>query len=259
MSVGRTYVFFFNPFTTEIIKLPEHPKCLGYINISFSSPPTSSDYVVFGVEAAALNYVIFSVYRKVQDRWSRHFLRDRPCSFIASQCNPVFHNGVFYCLSKDGKLGIFNPNATNEDDMWRVYMNLSVQDVRVTDPMLILEDSTRSFIMECDGEIYSVFVGFLGSPVRVYKFDQSKKKMKWLKVETLGHRLMFLSHTTSLLLPAVLKGTENRIYFPRFKGSFCVFYSLSSGKYHSFRDQEPRPDWINTSEDWNCTWFQNTK
>ncbi|KAL5718593.1 hypothetical protein ACHQM5_011478 [Ranunculus cassubicifolius] len=253
MSVGRTYVFFFNPFSTEIIKLPEQSKCLRYINISFSSPPTSSDYVVFGVEDAALNYVIFSVYRKVQDLWSRHFLRDRPYSFVASQCNPVFHNGVFYCLSKDGKLGIFNPNATNEDDMWRVYMNLSVQDVRVT------EDSSRSFIMECDGEIYSVFVGFLGTPVRVYKFDQSKKKMKWLKVGTLGHRLMFLSHTTSLLLPAVLKGTENRIYFPRFKGSFCVFYSLSSGKYHSFRDQEPRPDWINTSEDWNCTWFQNTK
>ncbi|KAL5718344.1 hypothetical protein ACHQM5_011255 [Ranunculus cassubicifolius] len=178
-----------------------------------------------------------------------------PYTFSPSDCNPVFHNGVFYCLSKDGKLGIFNPNATKRVDVWRVYTDLLSPDVTVSS-LLILENSTRSFIMECDGQIFSVFVGFVGSPVRVYKFDLSKKKMKWLKVESLGDRLMFLSHTTSLLLPAVLKGTQNRIYFPHFKGNSSVFYSLSSGNYHSFREQEPRSDWIGTREHWNCTWFQ---
>ncbi|KAL5718601.1 hypothetical protein ACHQM5_011485 [Ranunculus cassubicifolius] len=258
MSVGRYSLFFFNPYTTEIIKLPECSVCPGFVNISFSSSPTSSDYVVFGLMSSSDDFVLMSAYHKVQDRWSTHFLRDRPYTFVPSDCNPIFHNGVFYCLSKDGKLGIFNPNVIDEDDMWRVYTDLSVHDVRVTSPDLILEVSTRSFIMECDGEIFSVFVGFVGSPVRVYKFDESKKKMKWLKVESLGERLMFLSHTTSLLMPAVLKGTENRIYFPRFKGTFSVFYSLTSGNYHSFREQEPRPKWIDTCEHWSCTWFQNT-
>ncbi|KAL5718614.1 hypothetical protein ACHQM5_011498 [Ranunculus cassubicifolius] len=198
-----------------------------------------------------------SVYHKVQDRWSEHSLRDLPYTFVPSHCNPVFYKGEFYCLSKDGKLGVFNPNKTTEEDMWRVYTSLSINDISSTPSLCILEDSTRSFIMESNGDIFSVFVGSVGIPVRVYKLVQSKI-MKWLRVRSLGDRIMFLSHTTSLLIPAVLKGTENRIYLPRLKENASVFYSLKLGKYRSFGDLDSRANWIGTCEHWNCTWFQGT-
>ncbi|KAL5718602.1 hypothetical protein ACHQM5_011486 [Ranunculus cassubicifolius] len=169
-----------------------------------------------------------------------------PCFFISH--GKKYRNQTF-CIPSDGS---YHVRSVPE------MRGMRLQDVRLSSPMSILEDNSRSFIVENNGEIYSIFVGFVGSPVHVYKFDQSKKKMKWLKLDSLGDRLMFLSHSTSLLLPAVLKGTENRIYLPRFKGSSSVFYSLSSGKYHSFREQEPRRDWIGTCEHWNCTWFQYT-
>ncbi|CAN0876403.1 hypothetical protein LINGRAHAP2_LOCUS11297 [Linum grandiflorum] len=33
--------------------------------------------------------------------------------------SPVFHNGAFYCLSKNGMLGVFDPNK-NKKRMWRL-------------------------------------------------------------------------------------------------------------------------------------------
>ncbi|KAL5718607.1 hypothetical protein ACHQM5_011491 [Ranunculus cassubicifolius] len=225
--------------------------------ISFSSPPTSSDCVVFGLKLAANKYVYLSAYHKVQNHWSSLLLTGLQYTFEASHCNPVFYNGVFYCLSKDGKLGVFNPNETTSEDMWRVYASLSVQDVSSTSSVSILRYSTRSFIIESNGDIFSVFVGLVGIPVCVYKLDQSNN-MKWIKVTSLGDRVMFLSHTTSLLIPAVLNGTENKVYFPRFMKNTSVLYSLRSGKYHSFGDQISRENWIDTCEHWNCTWFQAT-
>ncbi|KAL5719106.1 hypothetical protein ACHQM5_011930 [Ranunculus cassubicifolius] len=248
MSLGRISLFFFNPLTLEIIKLPEQNN--GFISISFSSPPTSSGCVVFGLKYASKNCVEFSAYHKLQSHWSPYILTDLTYTFEPSQCNPVYYNGVFYCLAKDGKLGVFNPNETSEEDMWRVYTSLAVRDASAM-------YSTRSFIMESNGDIFSVFVGFVGIPVRVYKLDQSKN-MKWFRVRSLEDRVMFLSHTTSLLIPAVLEGTENKIYFPRFKKNASVFYSLRSGKYGNFGDQNSRPNWIGTCEHWNCTWFQAT-
>ncbi|KAL5718615.1 hypothetical protein ACHQM5_011499 [Ranunculus cassubicifolius] len=257
MSVGRRCLFFFNPLTGETVQLPTgYPPYGTFINISFSSPPTSTDCVVFGHMSCGENFAHMSVYRKSQNRWCNHSFLNTGYTFIPSDCNQVYRDGVFYSLSKDGKLGVFNPNESNEEDMWKVYTNLSVPSVRLSTTSLICGDSTRSFIVERDSEILCVFVGCIGDPVHVYKLDQSKETKKWIRVESLGDRVMFLSHTTSILVPAVLKGTENRIYLPRFKKNSSVFYSLKSGKYHSFGDQDSRADWINTSEHWNCTWFQ---
>ncbi|KAL5702525.1 hypothetical protein ACHQM5_027736 [Ranunculus cassubicifolius] len=256
MSVGKDSYFFFNPFTEETIKLPDYKFC-HFTNVSFSSPPTSADCVVFGHLFCWQGFVLMSFYRKSNNRWSSCFLTKLPYTFLPSHCNPVFHGGLIYSLSKDAKLGVFNPNGSNEEEMWRVYTNLSVPDVTVTETSLISQVPVRSFIMECNGEIFSVFVGYIiGSPVSVYKLDQSKKTIKWIKVENLGDKVMFLSHSTSILVPATLKGTENRIYFPRLKNKAAVYYSLTSGKYHSFGDQNSQANWIDTSEHWNCAWFQ---
>ncbi|KAL5720798.1 hypothetical protein ACHQM5_013433 [Ranunculus cassubicifolius] len=262
LSRESTSFFFFNPFTLEIVKLPEIlTRPYHFANISFSSPPTSTDCVVFGHKSCHWKDVSIAVYSKSDDRWVSYNYKNGLDMFIPSHCNPVFHDGVFWSLSKNGKLGVFNTKETNIDDMWKVYSNPSVPDVDSSLPadLLFYTVSTRSFIMECDGEIFCVFVGFVGTPVCVYKLDQSNETMIWNKVESLGEKIMFLSNTTSLLIPTGLKGTENRIYFPRFKENAGIFYSLRSGNYHSFGKQESLADWIDTCEHWNCTWFQITK
>ncbi|KAF9602609.1 hypothetical protein IFM89_030215 [Coptis chinensis] len=113
-----------------------------------------------------------------------------------------------------------------------------------------------SFVVEFNNEIVSVFGGLMGKPIWVFKLDRSV--MKWVKLETLGDHVLFLSHTTSILvLAAGLKGIENRIYFPRFHGKDNAYYSLSTGSYHCFGSKYSCEEWLTTSENWNCTWFQS--
>ncbi|KAF9588925.1 hypothetical protein IFM89_017604 [Coptis chinensis] len=123
--------------------------------------------------------------------------------------------------------------------------------------MRILQSSEWQFLVEYNGEILSVSVGFVGQHVRVYKLDQSK--MRWVGVTSLGDKVLFLSHIASILVPAGLKGKENTIYFPRFHGKDNVFYSLSSGNYHCFGSKHSRQDWIDTSGNLESTWIQCKK
>ncbi|KAF5181868.1 hypothetical protein FRX31_028558 [Thalictrum thalictroides] len=54
----------------------------------------------------------------------------------------------------------------------------------------------KNFILEYDGEILSVFVGYLGKSVLIYKLNRSE--MRWERLESLGDKVIFLSHTASM-------------------------------------------------------------
>ncbi|PIA35774.1 hypothetical protein AQUCO_03500263v1 [Aquilegia coerulea] len=250
MSRGNACFFFFNPSTMEIIKLP-NSRPLHIAGISFSSAPTSSDFVVIAYVAT-----IMLVYRRDKETWSFHFILDKKWEFSQSLCNPVFHDGVFYCLSKNGRLGLFDPMEINEESRWRVFPESAVFAHSLDSSYML---SIRSFIVEDDGEILSVFVGLQGKPIRVYKLDLSK--MKWTEVDSLGNKVLFLSHTASILVsvPAGSKGIQNRIYFPRFHGHDTVFYSLTTGNYHCFGSKYSREDWVDSWEHSHSTWIQPTK
>ncbi|PIA51520.1 hypothetical protein AQUCO_01100401v1 [Aquilegia coerulea] len=242
-------IFFYNPLTMEIIKVRDH-RSYCFLNISFSSPPTSSDCIVFGYKiSSSPKWAKVSVYLKKRDWWFDHSF-DCADEFMASHCNPVFSDGVFYSLSKDGKLGVFYPSNGNNSG-WEVLPRPAV----VCFGKLISNTSTRSFIIEYDGEIFSVALGFMGTPVSVFKLDYSQ--MEWVRVESLGDKVAFLSHTSSMLVPAELKGVEDRIYLPKFLRNESIFYSLKTKKYHCFGNKESHADWINTTEHWNCTWIDS--
>ncbi|KAF9589864.1 hypothetical protein IFM89_028799 [Coptis chinensis] len=225
--------------------------------ISFSAPPTSPDCIVFGHTRSNGKYVNVSVYHTGEDDWWEYcIVNEVPIEFLTANCNPVFWDGVFYCLGKDGKLGCFH---SKEEDVyeWRV---LPVPAIISWSPSMlysVLQSSEWQFLVEYNGEILSVSVGFVGQHVRVYKLDQSK--MRWVGVTSLGDKVLFLSHIASILVPAGLKGKENTIYFPRFHGKDNVFYSLSSGNYHCFGSKHSRQDWIDTSGNLESTWIQCKK
>ncbi|PIA51685.1 hypothetical protein AQUCO_01100507v1 [Aquilegia coerulea] len=253
---GNKSLFFFNPSTMETIKIP-YPD-FGFVdynirNISFSCPPTSPDCVVFGHSMPSEEQVRFLVYFNNDKNWYRLTI-EVPYLFLTS-CNPVLHDGLFYSLSKDGRLGVFDPDEAEEENTWRVLPNTLVPEACSSSVVSLHTSTINSYIMESDGEILSVFVGLkCHEPITVYKLDQSM--MKWVKLESLGDKVLFLSHTTSMSVSAGLKGIENRIYLSRFKGKENLFYSLSSGNYHCFEGKESRPDLIDTCEQWNCTWIE---
>ncbi|KAF5189931.1 F-box family protein [Thalictrum thalictroides] len=256
LSREKTFLFFFNPLTMENIKLPDNEEWHLLYGVSFSSPPTSSDCVVFGITQYHEKFVEMLIYSKNdEDSWYDFRVDTKvPYEFMASDCNPLFCDGVFYCLSKDGKLGCFNPMESEDDDLiWKV---LPVPPVFCFSKLMDFTTDIRGFIGEYDGEIISVFVGVDGKQIEVYKLDRSE--LKWVKLDNLGDKVLFLGQKTCMLVTARLKGIENRIYLPRFKENANVFYSLRSGQYHWFGAKETRADWIDTSEHWNCEWILPT-
>lgn len=256
MSRGKYSVFFFNLCTKEIINLPllDESERSSYLSMCFSSPPTSSDCVVFAL-ARSLRHLLLLTYRKGEESWTQVFCENKePCLFVNSYCNAVHHDGLFYCLGKDGQLGAFDRN-TETEPQWRLHQTTLIPAFH--SPMLqLLTSSRRSFMVEYNDEIISVFVGPVGQRIWVYKLDKSNTNWKWVELKSLDNKVIFLSNGTSVMVPAGLKGLENRIYLPRSLGEGNVYYSMTTGRYHSFGTKGSFEDWNNTCGTWNCIWFQ---
>ncbi|CAN1345953.1 F-box/kelch-repeat protein At1g57790 [Linum perenne] len=146
--------------------------------------------------------------------------------FVVEFCGFVVHNGAFYCLGQNKRLGVFDPRS----EMWRFLdMKFSSSDVESSTEKAYMMESSR-------GELISVVVGLRGEFVRMYIFDEDLRL--WRGLSSLGDQVAFLSPTSSIVLSCKelqFKGLENTIHFPRFDGDFNVFYSLSTGRFHSFK------------------------
>ncbi|KAG5537396.1 hypothetical protein RHGRI_024734 [Rhododendron griersonianum] len=237
MSRGKHSVFFFNPFTKAKIDLPDLPHNYYFNAISFSRAPTSSDCMVFGIYAS-FDRVKFSVISRGEEKWTGDQLEGEQ-DFHHSPTNPVFYNELVYCLGEDGTLGVFNP----KDFSWKAVQN----------PEKSRHFLFESYLMECDGKLMAVFVGKKGRGVSVYTLDDSK--MAWERVYDLGSKMLFVSHAASFSATKVVKGMENKIYFPRFCGKHGVFFSLATHRYESFGSRLSRKDFQGMEEPLHCCWI----
>ncbi len=249
VAVGEKSTFFFNPFTQVIIPLAElnGHETRSFSCIGFSSSPTSSECVVvefdkrmclesgddkFGVESCRMR----------EDHWNMNFFDDADFSF--NDNSAVFYRGAFYCLGKKGNLGLLKLND-EEEDTWEV----------LTQPKSpCLSGYHKNFLVECDGELLSVFVGCLGKWVQVFKLNESK--MTWIRVESLGNYMLYLSCSSSLAVMAKTPGMENKIYFPIFCGESMVFFSLETKKFHSFESKDVAIDFYSSREKLRCGWIE---
>ncbi|RWR73146.1 LOW QUALITY PROTEIN: F-box/kelch-repeat-like protein [Cinnamomum micranthum f. kanehirae] len=85
--------------------------------MSFSSMPTSPDCVVFAI----LNHIPFDnilINTYSPGAQSRHsYIRWKGVSpLFSSSTNPIFYNGLFYCLGLQGNLGVYNVS----ENTWNV-------------------------------------------------------------------------------------------------------------------------------------------
>ncbi|KAF8376665.1 hypothetical protein HHK36_031667 [Tetracentron sinense] len=236
MSRGKYFIFFFNPFTRAMIHLPDLcEEGFEFISICFSSLPTSSDCVVFGIGYGAIFLIC-----KGDENWSRLGIDSKVFSPYAN--NPVFYNEGFYCLSKKGDIGVFE--IKNEYVTWTV----------LDKPERPCTSIYQTFLAECDGELLSVFMGHMGKFTRVFRLNRSK--MVWIEVKSLGNHMLFVSHTSSISAKAKTPEMANKIYFSRFQGESIVFYSLETRMYHSVGSEHSMSDFYDTKEQLHCGWIE---
>ncbi|KAI3978267.1 hypothetical protein MKX01_003430 [Papaver californicum] len=112
MSQGGSNIFFFNPFTREIIQFPDLPHSCTFWGICFSTSPTSLDCVVFAIAGWTKFEVEIWFIARGGDCW-HHSKYENPkltseegmvldsslnkyLEFNPSKLsNPVFYNGSF--------------------------------------------------------------------------------------------------------------------------------------------------------------------
>ncbi|XP_071717829.1 F-box/kelch-repeat protein At1g57790-like [Rutidosis leptorrhynchoides] len=216
----------FNPFTSEIHKLPSLN--LPYLsNVCFSAPPSSVDCTVVGFSLADKSCLYLHIVAGEQT-WQRLPLdyggvgvdprSMRFPTFVGCDLYALFNNGEIYVLR----------NIVNgqQDYSWKKV----VDDVGG-------RCGSQHFIVKSDQNLLLVSVSKFGEFVDVFKLNKYGKE--WEKVDCLGRQMIYICSSTCVCVEAKIPEMENKIYFPRFgsKNGDIVFYSLETRKYHTFKDK----------------------
>ncbi|KAI3826142.1 hypothetical protein L1987_00187 [Smallanthus sonchifolius] len=210
---------FFNPFTSNIRKLPD----VGYWeSFCFSAPPTSPDCMVVGFSRhGSLHVAIHFV--SLESTWCTYQLNFNlaPYSFHF----PTFSGRDIYFLCDNERIEAFRDMA-DDDHSWELVADKAPS-----------RSLSQYFLSTCDQHLLLVIVGEFGGLVEVFKLDKSTQE--WEKIDELGKHMIYISNTTCFCLEAKSPEMGNKIYFPRLsddKNSKIVFYSLETCRYHTFDD-----------------------
>ncbi|GLT42955.1 hypothetical protein SLA2020_169320 [Shorea laevis] len=240
MLKGEHSMFLWNPFQERVIWLPNLPHGgLPFFRVSFSS---SSNWVVLiGLTYDRCAFYIDHIFW-AEGQW--HNLSTKNTELQLHGCNNfAFYHEAFYTFCENGKLLSFRKGG-----------ELKFFE-RANQPC----SSPQSYLVECDGKLMSVFVGFLGSWVRIFRLNgKTESTMVWTEVENLGNHTIYVSQYSSFAIPAT-HGMGNRVYFPRFYGKNAVYYSLVSKKLHPHGTEEVLNSFYNTKEQLCSNWIQSKR
>lgn len=232
-------LFILNPLTRDAIKLPPlSEEELHSMSFSFSSVPTSSDCMVFGVFGSTVK-----AWRCGWVNWCQREVEGMNVhdAFRASFASPVVFCDKLYCLGRRGHLVVYDPNKNTSQ--------LLENPRRIRSPGGTVPGEKEFYLLELDRELVCIFKGSKIKSVSVYKLDQSKKA--WVKLPRFGDKTVFLSCRGSLWRPSEKKEYTNGILFPRFyveNNMDMAFYSMQNRTFQAkFCDME---------ELMNCAWFE---
>ncbi|XP_026459497.1 F-box/kelch-repeat protein At1g57790-like [Papaver somniferum] len=241
-------VFFCNPFTREIIRLPDLPDGYNISIICFEFSPITPGCMVFAVDQFAPMELGILIIMRSGDIW---LPIDFPYTNVKKLMPlhgtaPILYKNGFYCVYCDGTLGVYD---TMKNGGWSV----------LEKPKKIFKnDMHPNLLVECGGDLLLVKLGHLGAAVRIFRLDFSV--MEWVKVETLGKYMLFISETSCLSSIAPNSRMEYMMCFPRvyLNGEGILLYSLETGSYHSSSSAENSLNIFYETEGWlsNCTWIQ---
>ncbi|KAI3447458.1 hypothetical protein Pfo_004123 [Paulownia fortunei] len=239
-------IFFFCPYTRELIKLPKLQ--LAHQVVAFSAAPTSPSCILFTVEHVTATVIAVSTCRPGATEWATvNYQSHLP--FFSSMWNKlVFCKGLFYCLSLTGWLGVYNPDKST----WTVH---SVPPPKCMEYFSVENRWRGKFMAEHNGDIFVVCTRAVVNPI-IYKLDQTNKV--WVEMECLGGMTLFANFLSSHARTDIIGKMRNNIYFSKvlFYGKRCVTYSPDDGRYYprkqyyDWEEQDPSESiWIEPPED----------
>ncbi|KAF5729531.1 hypothetical protein HS088_TW21G01698 [Tripterygium wilfordii] len=244
MSIDLKALSFYNPFTKEIIKLPNPPRdfflssCIG-----FSSSPKSREclIVAIGVSDSASIYII----RLGEEEWHHYEFDNHNHTFDTSHNSPVFYDGAIYVLGQYGNLGVFE--LLQEGQMtWKVLHKPKRRHGFVSE----------NFLIVCDEKLLLVLIGEVEEVGEVKVFKLNRAKMSWKRVRKLDSYALYVSRSSSFSTLVKANGMGNRIFIPRLHGNGVVNYSLKTRKYHCFSRQDDLVDYYDTRELLHASWIE---
>ncbi|PIN15529.1 hypothetical protein CDL12_11826 [Handroanthus impetiginosus] len=198
----REAIHLYNPFRGDIISYTDTNKVEE--NFFFTSKPSSSGCFLISISLLFLFKIItVSTLAPGEEEWTCNKLQGN-VSFMKTHNSPVLFQDAFYFLDEDGNLGKLKLEGRNVS--WEV----------LDKPQRPCNAFHKNFLVKCGRELLSV--GACG-------------KMAWEAVTNLSNYALYLSRSSSFSV-VTSPDAGNRIYFPSFRGSGIVFFSLQD----SFRD-----------------------
>ena len=160
---GKSSLKFFNPFTRVIIDFPSiFNNFFNLTSIGFSSYPTSIDFLMVAFDPLDKEIVYF---RFGDTSWTHYTFPNENNRFQIGINNPVYIQGCFYILDKNGYLGSFA--LIDGEENWQVYSK---------PPQLCFNIFHSYQLLECEGQLIAVFIKFIGLCFQVFKFNIQKYK-----------------------------------------------------------------------------------
>ncbi|PWA67922.1 hypothetical protein CTI12_AA313560 [Artemisia annua] len=218
-------LMFFNPFTSDILELPELP---GVHIICFSAPPTSPDCMVVGIAVGSRPYDICIHIVGGEPSWRTTSLNVRGDKFFKYL---TFYGRDLYALREDGGFDFFREMG-REDHAWFRHA--------AKGPASCCKSLPQCFQLICDQHLLRVIVGKFGESVEVFKKSRLRN---WVKKDTLGKHVIFICGASSVCLDAKTPQMENKIYFPT---SPIMYYSLETCRFHTLNNQDSFGDFFGT-------------
>ncbi|GJU68980.1 hypothetical protein Tco_1255239 [Tanacetum coccineum] len=219
LSTEFDCLVFFNPFISDLRKLPPTPSYRHLMSVCFSAPPTSPECMVVGF-STSVESPVYIHYVAREPSW-----RILGVGFDANIIHfSTFFGPDLYALRSEGEL-ISIKDLVEED---------SATFVEFKAPLSSCRSPSHYYLMRCDQDLLKVIVGEFGVPIEVFKWNDSKHE--WEKIHSLGKYMIYICDTTCLCIQAKTTLMENKIYFPlrHSKNRKIVFYSLETHTYGTF-------------------------
>ncbi|WCJ30701.1 F-box family protein [Euphorbia peplus] len=236
--------FFFNPFTREKIELPPHE--VDFYGMCFSAPPTCSDCYVIGFLRP---YQAFGVIKRGEQEWTTY--ETNPKKNYFPQSHLVLYEDRCYAIGYENKTLVFDVGKEKID--W----------VDTLFPPLVdshpYQNTTSKFLMSDGAQLLGVIRSHEQKEISIARWNESDNKWVDISSNHLRDKMLFLSKTSSLLLPAPVKEASNKVYFPKIlNDASFVPYCVATTNYISFLGDYSHPTpWDDRIKEWpNCTWIE---
>ncbi|KAJ9563271.1 hypothetical protein OSB04_008431 [Centaurea solstitialis] len=230
LYVADRRIAFFNPFTTDIRKLPVLPKRLSsaHISFSFSAPPTSPNCKV----------VAFSIDLPVGFNVTFHHVGGKPSWYTIPLHYRARHNNFYfpicwgndvYTLFMGGGLQVFKEIQARGNFSRKTVVDRGPRRSRFA----------MYYQVKCDQHHLLVIVEEYGESVEVFKLNDCTRK--WEEIDGLGRHMIYVCDTSCVCMDAKIPEMENKIYFPRLhsENGKIVFYSLETSRIAVYQGFPP--------------------